>query len=546
MILERDTRVKDYLLPTRIYAEFGAENTDALLRSTHTQIYLSGNQTCTIKKGGYLVLDYGKELHGGVRILAEMGTLKGVSTFRLRFGESVNECYSELGQDGACNDHSPRDFNVVVPRLSDLEFGQTGFRFIRIDNISDEDCRLTGVLASFVHLGEPFKGRFSCTDQEVNKIFDTAAYTLYLNMQNRLWDGIKRDRLVWVGDMHPEARGILSLFGSHRLIEQGLKESAEHTPLPSWITGLPSYSVWWIAILCDYEWYTGRWEFAQTQLDYLYGLLEQLDKCVDANGVVNYAKAGNGSSDSFFLNWETCEDNGLECGNRGLMLWTLRKCSMMLTRRGLDAKTVDRIISRLSSNASFDGTSKAVASLYSLGYKPTSEVEKLLTNGGANGFSTFISSYICNALYKMGKGEQALADMKEFYSGMLSRGATTFWESYDPSWLVGSGRIDELTKKGEFDIHSHFGKYCFNGFRLSLCHGWACGPVPFLMNRALGIEFTEVGGKKVKINPDLMGLEWVEGAYPTAYGLIEVSHKQTSNGIKSEYSLPNGVELDKN
>ena len=200
---------------------------------------------------------------------------------------------------------------------------------------------------------------------------------------------------------------------------------------------------------------------------------------------------------------------------------------------------------RLQKRVLFCGESKAVASLYALGYKPEAKAEKLLTEGGAKGFSTFISSYIANALADMGRGGQALSDMKEFYDGMLSRGATTFWESFEPDWLINSGRIDALPEKGQKDIHCTFGKYCYNGYRLSLCHGWSCGPVPFLSERVLGVKFTSAGGKTVRFEPDLLGLERAEGAVPTAYGLIEVSHKRVGEKVVTDYSLPDGVTAEK-
>jgi hypothetical protein len=31
-------------------------------------------------------------------------------------------------------------------------------------------------------------------------------------MQEYLWDGIKRDRLVWIGDMYPEVSTIHAVF----------------------------------------------------------------------------------------------------------------------------------------------------------------------------------------------------------------------------------------------------------------------------------------------------------------------------------------------
>lgn len=543
-MLEEVKRIKEYLLPVRILAAESAENAERLLRDFEDQIHIHGNECCTLKSGGHLILDYGKELHGGIRIITESGADGNEPSIRIRFGESVGECCAELGESGACNDHSPRDFKVCIPRLSDLDFGETGFRFVRIDNISGTDYKFTATAAVYIHIDEKFKGKFRCNDEELNLIYDTAAYTLFLNMQNRLWDGIKRDRLVWVGDMHPEVKGILNLFGAHPLVEKGLAESAAHYPVPNWITGLPSYSVWWLAIMCDYEWYTGRWEFVRSQLDYFYAVLDLLNRSVGDDGEIAFPGV-HPEANPLFLNWETYSEEGLPSGMRGLILWTVRKCAAMLSRRGLDCSVALKIAEKLQKKSIFEGKSKAVAALYSLGYKPGAAAEKLLVTGGAEGFSTFLSSYICNALFELGRGEEAVKAMKEFYNGMLSRGATSFWESYEPYWLVGSGRIDEFTKNGEKDIHCSFGKFCYNGYRLSLCHGWACGPVPFLTERVLGVEFTAVGGEKVKIKPALMGLNYAEGAVPTAYGVIEVSHKKVGSEIKTEYSLPAGVTLDK-
>ena len=50
-----------------------------------------------------------------------------------------------------------------------------------------------------------FDGSFRCSDERINEIFDVAAYTFRLCIHNdMIWDGVKRDRLVWIGDLHPE------------------------------------------------------------------------------------------------------------------------------------------------------------------------------------------------------------------------------------------------------------------------------------------------------------------------------------------------------
>ena len=90
---------------------------------------------------------------------------------------------------------------------------QSGFRFFRLDVPENCVLKLKSVKAVFVHTPSERIGSFSCSDERVNEIFQTAAYTAELCMQTYLWDGIKRDRLVWIGDMYPETAAVLALYG---------------------------------------------------------------------------------------------------------------------------------------------------------------------------------------------------------------------------------------------------------------------------------------------------------------------------------------------
>ena len=58
------------------------------------------------------------------------------------------------------------------------------------------------------------------------------AYTVHLNMQNHLWDGIKRDRLVWIGDSYPEVMTVNSVFGYNEVVPKSLDLMRDITPLP--------------------------------------------------------------------------------------------------------------------------------------------------------------------------------------------------------------------------------------------------------------------------------------------------------------------------
>jgi len=57
-------------------------------------------------------------------------------------------------------------------------------------------------------------------------------------------------------------------------------------------------------------------------------------------------------------------------------------------------------------------------------------------------------------------------------------GDRNYLESQKPylAWTKDATRIDELVPEGKKDIHGDCGAYCYEGFRHSLCHGWASGP----------------------------------------------------------------------
>lgn len=127
---------------------------------------------------------------------------------------------------------------------------------------------------------------------------------------------------------------------------------------------------------------------------------------------------------------------------------------------------------------------------------------------------------------------------------MLKLGATSFWENFDIDWLQNAAPIDRLPRAGEVDVHASYGRFCYTGFRHSLCHGWASGPTAWLSRHVLGVEFLEAGGKKIRIRPHLGDLKWVEGTYPTPYGEIHLRHEICADGsVKTTVQAPDEIEI---
>lgn len=122
---ETDCRIKSYVLPTRILWKTTDDagsvvNERILLENSEGQAGIGRSDICRLKNSrgiqAGLLLDFGKELHGGLQIVTHnTKNLKPVK-IRLRFGESVSEAMSEIdGKNGACNDHSIRDYYIDLP-----------------------------------------------------------------------------------------------------------------------------------------------------------------------------------------------------------------------------------------------------------------------------------------------------------------------------------------------------------------------------------------------------------------------------------------------
>ncbi len=541
-----DERVRKFLLPTRIVSAAGTvQHAENLLVQKPLQIGLAEKEYTILENGddgnhASVVLDFGTELHGGIRLMAYMNDGSAYPEVRITFGESVSEAESMLGEKNATNDHAVRQFVIPVPSLSDQEWGQTGFRFVKLELLSaNTRMALKAVLAVFIYRDYPYKGGFQCSDADLNQIFDTAAYTCHLNLQNMVWDGIKRDRLVWIGDMMPESMTVRNLFGAIPLVEESLDFVREQTPLPGWMNHFPSYSMWWILILWDWYMASGNQDFLQKNRDYALGLLNNLCALVQDDGT--------DSLDAFFLDWPTADTKAAVSGVRALLRMTLdcgKRLAEIYSDPALAVRCADRR-EKLDLIAEQPFGSKAAAAFLALaGVMKKEDAAALITQNGVSGLSTFMLYFILRAVAENGEETKALEMLKTYSLPMLAHGATTFWEDFQYEWSSNSCGIDRLYSEGEADIHGDFGAYCYTGLRHSLCHGWASGAVPFIMETVLGISILECGCKAIRIRPHLCGLKWAQGSFPTPYGVVHVRHEQQADGsVKTEITAPEEIHV---
>lgn len=555
--ITKDELQRAYITPKSILSTSGdVRNPELLLiRGTgQTDIFDSGmcKMKSTADSTASIIFDFGKELTGGVRITISTCTPQITPRFRIRLGESVSEACSELksnigsksgNANSATNDHAIRDFTLSLPFYGQLEVGNSGFRFLRIDLLDpDVTVNLKEIEAIMRYRDIPYLGSFKCNDARLNEIWETGAYTVHLCMQENLWDGVKRDRLIWLGDMHPETATIATVFGCHPIVEQTLDLACKQWPLPQWFNGMSAYSLWYLIIQNDWYNQSANRKFLESHGEYILKLIDRIDECVDETGKENLAEWR-------FLDWPSSSNpQGVEAGYRALIQWAMQAGENLATQLGDKQKalTCRKIRNRINKiQIPHYGLKQAAALMAIAGNEEANKAcESCISIGAEKGFSTFGGYYMLEALAKANRHQEALERIRNYWGAMLDMGATTFWEDFDMDWIENAAPITRLPREGGKDIHANYGGYCYVGHRHSFCHGWASGPTAWLSRYVLGIECLEPGFKKIKVNPHLGDLEWAEGTYPTPHGIIKVSHKRLPNGkINTKISVPEGIKV---
>lgn len=552
--LSKDEITRSYVNPARVVWKSTDDDKyikdpENLLKQFDGQLSTGEDILCTMYSTeavqASVLLDFGKELYGGIEIATAIRDNKKPIKIRVRLGESVTEAMSDIGGQtpgtSATNDHSLRDFTINTPWLGTVEIGNSGFRFVRIDLLeTDVALPLRAVRASFRYRDIPYLGSFKCDDDRLNQIWETGAYTVHLNMQDYLWDGIKRDRLVWVGDLHPEVKAISAVFGENEVINKSLDFARNTTPLPGWMNGISSYSLWWIIIQRDLYLYQGNLSYLKEQKVYLEKLVHQIISKVD-----NGREALDGQR---FLDWPTADNkDAIDMGLQSMVVLALDASKDMANwLNDIPLKNLcEQTLKQLHTYRPDAYNNKQAASLLSLAdLVPTDKAADVILKDGANDFATFYGYYMLEALAKSGRYEEAMKIISDYWGAMLDLGATTFWEDFVYAEKDNAGRIDELVPESKHDIHADGGKHCYVGLRASLCHGWASGPTAWLTEHVLGVKVLAPGSKVIKIEPNLGNLKFVEGTFPTPQGVVYIKHEKQADGkLKTKVKAPKGVTV---
>ncbi len=490
----------------------------------------------------YLVVDAGHIVTAFPRLELEGGEGAEVE---LSYAEapSLNGCKGERSSLGnmrieGCNDsyitHDGRQYYEP--------FLHRTFWYVRIAIKALKPLTVLGL--SYRWTGYPFaeRGMFLCSDETLNRIWQTGRYTARLCAHETYEDCPYYEQLQYVGDTRLQALIGYYAFGDGRLAKNALRqlnfsrfpEGLVQSRYPCRQTQvIPGFSLYWLLMLDDYYLYTGDLDLVKECTIGIHSVLRFFEGCISARGCLKNIPYWN------FHDWAF--------PNRGVPVAFSEDCilSTMLYKGALDAAV--RLMSALGENEDairfslksaevkkalncYAWSDKEGLYVDEIGSKSLSRhvnaaailfdvadaekrqriAKRLFNDHEVRDTSLFFSFYLHQAALELGQGGYILSDMSRWQK-MLDMGTSTWWE------VPENPRSD--------------------------CHAWSASPTCTLVQLLLGIRPTEPGFKRVEIKPYTANLKWAKGAVPTPLGDILVSWNKDKE-FKLELTIPPGMEGD--
>ncbi|MFJ4467519.1 alpha-L-rhamnosidase C-terminal domain-containing protein [Streptomyces sp. NPDC089424] len=436
-----------------------------------------------------------------------------------------------------------------------------GFRFALLTltspgsiSISAAGVDFQGVRATPAH----YKGWFLSDDHELNKMWYSGAYTLQLNLKpaglngladKRIYDGAKRDRSIWTGDLLVQGPTAISTLGDEGAgyvkasIDVLLATQRADGAIPgspdfrkgSNPAGSPlfysnNYSGYGARAAIDYYRYTGDEDYITTILPALRAELAYNDTFLTANHLVE-------SNDRDY--WQSSQTG--EVTKYSIDYYILLKEMAWLERQVGSATIADEHDNKA------DQIKEAVnATLWNpqLGAygQSTDHPDVLVEDANAlalqygfvpaerrasvlSALKTLWTPY--GAIMGPGLVDPTGHTIEPFGNGMETAGRFAVddtngaFDLMRRTWGPMVDEKDPLYTGTFWEFKNNNGGV--NRATASLAHGWAASPTVQLTEQVLGVTPRDPGYATWSIKPRTGNLKWAKGSIPTKYGNIAMS-----------------------
>lgn len=361
----------------------------------------------------------------------------------------------------------------------EMVFRSRAFRYILVE--TQNEIEVTAI-EEYLPL-EPVE-KFQSQDELLNKIWEISEYTFHLNSREFFLDGIKRDRWIWSGDAYQAYKINQYLYQDKDLNKRTILALRGKDPVECHINTITDYSFFWI--MSVYEYYLGYEDKAFLRMIYpkMKSLMEFCIGRTDGDGFIVKK-----CSDWIFIDWADIDKEGAVCAEQILFAKSLEAILLSAEILGIEELCYRERLEKLSRDidthfwdeeqgayiSSFSSGKKQVtrhANIFAVLYDFADEDKKhkIIKNVIHNEkipqiVTPYFKFFELDMMGKIGEQQYVLDQIRDYWGGMIEKGATAFWETYDP---------DEDEKERLAMYGDPYGK--------SLCHAWGASPI-YLLGR---------------------------------------------------------------
>ena len=532
-------RIKD--VPERPATE-NARDLPAALRGTSRAVDVGTVQLEKLSMPAAAEYDFGTLQSGFLAVEFETPAAATIDVCFVDHLDDAGEIDPRLGDmNGAIRLHVP------AGRVRFVAFEPHCFRHVRVVVRGCESARLHGVGAIDYAHPDTAGGTFACSDNALDRIYQSARLTLRLNTLDVFMDCPGRERAGWLCDSLFSGRAMQVLWGDAR-VERAMLENFLHAPqdlesAPGFFPEcypakrnrggnfIPNWSMFLAIELCEYARRSGDVAFAEAYRKRIEQLVAGLHVCEDAHGLlvklpgywfVDWSKANDNdykkpiSTATNALYARMLDDLSAQFGRRD---WADRAAKVRAAIRPLvpaDGYLPDALRHDGDALALGDSASEAAqyyhfwTGLLDAGGDHAATWKRLVDRAGPLATeatrdaalapsNVFIGLYLrLEMLAETGLYERLLDEMRGLFGPMLARGPGTLWENLKPDG--------------------------------SVCHGFASHAAVWLVRDVLGIGLPDAIEKTIRIAPHPAGLAWARGTVPVGDDFASVEWRAAAAG----------------
>lgn len=451
-----------------------------------------------------------------------------------------------------------------------------GFRFILLTLATPGSVSLSALRVDFQAYraaARDYRGWFLSSDDQLNRMWYSGAYTLQLDLKPagingladlRVFDGAKRDRSIWTGDLLVQEPTLLSTLGpagaayvkstldillAAQRADGALPGSPDFAKGRS-PAGFPlfysnDYSGYGARAVIDYYRYTGDRPFATAALPALRRELAYNDTFLDANDLVV-------SNDRDY--WQATQTGEVTVYSIDYAI-LLRDMAWLENQIGsttaatTDEAKADAITTAVNTRLwnprlgaygqSSDHLDVLVEDANALalqyGIVPPGRTASVLTT-----LRTLWTPY--GAILGPGLADPTGHTIEPFGNGMETAGRLAAGDTAGAlelmrrTWGPMVDTRNPLYTGGLWEFKNSTGGV--NRPTASLAHGWAASPTVQLTEDILGVTPVDAGYRTWNIQPHPGTLGWARGSVPTPYGDIAVSWRATHHRFDLHATTP--------